>query len=320
MSRVNSYTGAYHSSLIEAINSKATNRVVNRRNLLEAPYYNPTKDDYNFIAFGVDLIAATYGITEKKLIQLAFGGRENLVYSLSRISGEEPNRVGSYIDFIEMNLSSIYEMINPSKGQTPISKQNRINIISESMASILYATVNHSNFWLVNQRGLYPQHAREVDNDFQFSMSNIYYIMNRVYQMYSSMFQYDFSRDVPYRASRLGPAYELNGSYCRSIGFSRSNILAQDVVERHRIEDFSEDMWDNWKVTIHINRFLAAEYSNPILSRTQAMLRKARGEEMLDFRYVPMALPLSPGVPPTEQKWVIRDTMAGTRRNNVDGR
>ena len=322
MHAYNMYTGTIHCSLLEAINSKATNRVVNRRNLLEAPYYNPTKDGYNVTAFAVDLIAATYGITERHLIQNAFKGREFLVNYLANLSGEDVNSTVSYIDFVEMNLSRIHNvMFPPAEDALPkksrkiktsqneklpqLTERQKIEEIVAGMTGIMSATAIHMNRWLMNQKRLYPHYSRAIDDQFQFSMSDINYIMDRVIKMYSNMFNYNFAPEVYTAIENSTPAFMRNETLLNMIGYNRNFKLSPEVVRRYEIEDFSDDEWDNWKIAIHIQKFLCLEHDNPKVSRAQSILRKSKGEEMIDFRFIPE--PLIPGVGNTDGQWVIRD-------------
>ena len=334
MSLVNSYTGRVHCALLEAINSKATNRVVNRRNLLEAPYYNPTRDGYNVTAFAVDLIAATYGITERHLIQNAFKGRTFLVNYLANLSGESPNTTASYIDFMEMNLSRIHNVMFPSvetalpnsskrgKKQIPnevphLSREEQIREVAAGMAGIMSATANHMNMWLVNQKRLYPQSAFAIDDQFQFSMSDINYVMDRVLDMYSNQFNYNFAPEVYEAIKRSTPAFMYNETLLNMISFRKNYRLSPEVVHRYEVEDFSDDEWDNWKIAIHIQKFLRLEHDNPRLSKAQALMRKRMGEEMIDFRFVPEPYIPREGAGVGDQQWVIRDRKS---RGATEGR
>jgi len=274
----NIYTGTSHVSLLETIISKCSNRAVENR-VRDNIFFNSSKYGYNATTFALDIIASVYGVSERELLQSSLKGKDNLVESLSFKKNEPKDKTLKYIDAIEANLTRIHNTCYTDKSISQLSPQERIHAINEitgGLIGISLATEDHVNklFWFSDTRN--PYRKIQVENEFQYSIAKISYIMERALDFFSNSFNYDFRPAFYYETDR---AMGANDNIYSIINRNRHNLLSNDILYRMQRDDFSPEAWDNREVTEYIQKFLEPEARSLTLSKARAFTRKVLGAD-----------------------------------------
>lgn len=128
MGGYNTITGHYNSSLLEAIVEKSSYRAVFGNDRQENAYYNKNARGYGDITFIVDILEATYGVSETEFLKNGIMGREKLAEFLADRSGETPQSAYTFLDSIEANYALIHRSLYPFEGQEPTPYEMSVNL------------------------------------------------------------------------------------------------------------------------------------------------------------------------------------------------
>ncbi len=128
MAGYNSITGEYNSALLEAIVEKSSYRAVFGNDRQDNVYYNKCARGYSDITFIVDVLEATYGVSEKEFLKNGIMGREKLAEFLAERSGETPESAYTFLDSIEANYALVHHSLYPLEDQQISPYQRSLNL------------------------------------------------------------------------------------------------------------------------------------------------------------------------------------------------
>lgn len=130
MGGYNTITGKYNASLLEAIVEKSSYRTIYGNDKQNNIYYNNSAYGYANITFIVDLLEATYGVSEKEFLKNGIMGREKLASFLAEKSGETPDSAYLFLDSIETNYALLHRSLYPKKGEELSQYEMSVNLES----------------------------------------------------------------------------------------------------------------------------------------------------------------------------------------------
>ncbi len=108
---LNSITGQWNKSLLEAIVEKSAYRTVFNTEYTTNAYYNQNAYGYSDVVFILDAIEATYGVQEQALLRNATRGRNQLCLFLSSIANEDFNETMDFLDKLEANHALLFNSL-----------------------------------------------------------------------------------------------------------------------------------------------------------------------------------------------------------------
>ena len=143
--RPNKITGHYNFALKEAIIERAADRTVyDRAGESSAPYYHPYSQGYSSTTFIVDVLCATYGVSEKEFLRNAIMGRDRLAQFLAPHGRESVWETEHFLDEIEISLTRMHNVLyldKKPKGDNVIELKESIasiaNLAEKKMSSII---------------------------------------------------------------------------------------------------------------------------------------------------------------------------------------
>lgn len=255
MTSVNRINGEPNTTLREEIVSSASTRVVQSRN----DFVN-SRIAYGRTKFSLDLIAATYGITEKELLDRAIRGKESLRYNLSMGEHKAPHKTGLFLDAMELNLNRLHNVFYSRKFSKSQDRSEQISEITDSLIGMFTLAESHIN-WMAKREGFLDLKKRE---DYRFRLARIDNILERVLNEYSDLYHYDFRREV-YKG--IDNDVLLNANlYDKTEQFRRMSRPGR-YEERLQPDYYYNEGWDNSKIIAYIKKYIEPEAKKRLLSR-----------------------------------------------------
>ena len=130
----------YGSALDEVVTETIANRNCLSKDAYVAQHYRAETDGYGDITFASNIIAASFGMSEKEFLKVANSGRENLIEKI-RQSSCNPDRSENYFQAIEQNLNLLYNVNYKTEefdyvSAIDIRKQALVGIYCYSLAEL----------------------------------------------------------------------------------------------------------------------------------------------------------------------------------------
>lgn len=207
----NMFTGHYNSSLLEAIVEKSSYRAVFGNDKQNNEYFNESARGYPNITFVVDLLEATYGVSEKQFLKNAIMGRERLAEFLASRSGETPQSAYMFLDSIEANYALLHHSLYPFSGEKISEYQRNANI--SSALTGMYNLCEDKMAERIGRTKMTVQSYDEVDNlndELRYDHNKLAVIMENRLNYFSQYFDNGIRQNV-----------------YNKVGQSRSNTLAK---------------------------------------------------------------------------------------------
>ena len=271
MTSRNSINGEFNYALREEIVSSAASRVVYRRN----DFMN-NRIGYGKTKFSLDLIAATYGITEKEFLDIAIHGKERLKYDLAMGEHNKPHKTELFLDAMELNLNRLYNIFYSGSSKSQ-NREKEIGEITDCLISMFTLAETHINF-MAKCNGFLDLRKRD---DYRFRLARIDDILENVLNKYSDLYHYNFRQDV-YRGIDED-VYNNESMYDQTNQFRR--MPRYDSYNSKMDPDFYySDNWDNSRVISYLKKYIEPEAKKRILSKPkQYRLERLQQEIVPDF-------------------------------------
>lgn len=197
LGRYNSITGQYNSSLLEAIVEKSSYRAVFGNDKQNNAYYNNSARGYGDITFIVDILEATYGVTEKEFLKNGIMGREKLAEFLSTRSGETPESAYTFLDAIEANYALLHKALYPFGEEELTPYQRSLNM--KSAFTGMYNLCEAKMAERINRRPIQSfEEMSDFNDELKYNHNKLYIIMDERLSYFSKYHDYTI-RDEVYR-------------------------------------------------------------------------------------------------------------------------
>lgn len=220
MARYNSITGEYNSALLEAIVEKASYRAVFGNDRQVNGYYNKSARGYGDITFIVDVLEATYGVSEKEFLKNGIMGREKLAEFLAERSGETPESAYTFLDSIEANYALVHHSLYPAKGQQISPYQIALNL--ENGLTGIYNLCESKMAERIENSKYEATSYEDVDNlndELRYDHNKLTAVMGERLDYFSKVFDHSLKKNV-----------------CNRVAFNRYN----NVLKVNNINDLVE--------------------------------------------------------------------------------
>lgn len=173
--RPNKITGNYNFALKEAIIERASDRTVYDRVGEEtAPYYHPYCQGYSSTTFIVDVLCATYGVSEKDFLKNAIMGRDKLVAFLAPYARESFWETEHFLDQIETSLTRMHNVLYLNKKP----RGDDVIELKDAMSSI--ANLAEAKMSTIIEKNEYTDfgYAYNLINNFKFNHNKLMMVIN----------------------------------------------------------------------------------------------------------------------------------------------
>lgn len=140
---INLYTHESNYSLNEAIIEKAAHKIV-YPTIPKDPYYNKDANGYDRAVFIVDMLAATFGVTDQEIIKNGLQDKNKLIEYLTSKSGQPSYFTTGFLDKLELNYNSLCRMLyddKKEKGHIPNKGMN----VAEALGNMTKACMTMMN-------------------------------------------------------------------------------------------------------------------------------------------------------------------------------
>lgn len=214
MAGYNTITGQYNSSLLEAIVEKSSYRAVFGNDRQENVYYNKNARGYNDITFIVDILEATYGVSEKEFLKNGIMGREKLAEFLAEHSGETPESAYTFLDSIESNYALIHRSLYPlpeqqlSPYQMSLNLENGLTGIYNLCESKMAERIANSRYEVTSYEDI-----DNLNDELRYDHNKLTTIMKERLDYFSQKYDHSLSKNVYDRVSvnRHNTLLKING-------------------------------------------------------------------------------------------------------------
>lgn len=195
LARYNSITGQYNSSLLEAIVEKSSYRAVFGNDRQNNAYYNNSARGYGDITFIVDVLEATYGVTEKEFLKNGIMGRERLAEFLSTRSGETPDSAYMFLDAIESNYALLHKSLYPFGEEELDPYQRSLNM--KSALTGIYNLCETKMAERINRSSIHSfEEMSNFNDELKYDHNKLYVIMDERLSYFSQNYDYSLRDEV----------------------------------------------------------------------------------------------------------------------------
>lgn len=308
---LNRYTKEYNVSLLEAIVEKAAHRCVYPANSSHKPYLNQNKVGYTDITFITDAIGAVYGVTEKEFLKNGIMGRDRLAKFLSEKAGESEDETLEFLDEIEVNYAMLHNTLYLNDGRRLARKEKEHNVMI-AMTGILRSCEKKMCERIENIPVNGLRQSKNFMKEMEFNHNKLLYsieyainlientrhikifeqvedgaekhvleTMKRINDVNSVLEAYIYNLTSEQRTNflnmaKIGILHRVGKENLLKFGIHLTKqkvfLQARDVVQRYIEDDFSEDKWDNSKITRYTKSVLEKRGKITILDKTKQKL------------------------------------------------
>ena len=133
---------------------------------------------YKYSTFILDIIEATYGISEKEFLESSIkGGREKLIKTLAKSVNENPNETRKFINNLQEPFNIQFNTHYSENNNK--SKQEKIEDIKVSMANIYMVSLKKMNNLIDNRKINNIKVAKEYVEHLKYNYYKLNYIMKK---------------------------------------------------------------------------------------------------------------------------------------------
>lgn len=311
LENINQYTNEPNESLLEAIIEKAAHRCVYTTDLSNKPYLNQNKVGYTDITFITDSIGAVYGVTEKEFLKSGIMGRDRLAKFLSEKVGESVDETLDFLDEIEVNYAMLHNTLYPYDGRRLAKKEKEHNVML-AITGILKSCEKKMCKQIENKQvnGLrqFKSFMKEIKFNHNKLLYSIEYAINllensrhiKIFEQVEDRAEKDMLETVK-RINDINSVLDCDidklapGQIIEFLAMAKKGNLLKDgmkklfnsgiyltrekvfseselVVQKYLDDDFSEDIWDNSKITKYTKLVLEKKGKITPLDKTKQKL------------------------------------------------